>query len=166
MSCEYLGMALDEPLLATPTRRPHLLARVVRRGAPLAVAFFLSLAAAAAIAIGHAIFFSPMFSPSPVPSRGAARGFVHRGVNLGGWLVLEPWVTPSMIYPFLCNGPCPPDQQPVIDERSFCERLGPAESLRQLERMRSTWVTEATLRSHSRRRPKLCASAIRLLAVW
>ena len=46
-------MALDEPLLATPTRRPHLLARVVRRGAPLAVAFFLCLAAAAAIRLAE-----------------------------------------------------------------------------------------------------------------
>ena len=24
-----------------------------------------------------------------------------RGVNLGGWMVLEPWITPSIFYQFL-----------------------------------------------------------------
>jgi len=24
-----------------------------------------------------------------------------RGVNLGGWMVLEPWITPSLFYQFL-----------------------------------------------------------------
>jgi hypothetical protein len=23
------------------------------------------------------------------------------GTNIGGWLVLEPWITPSLFYPFL-----------------------------------------------------------------
>lgn len=27
-----------------------------------------------------------------------------RGVNLGGWMVLEPWITPSLFYQFLGKG--------------------------------------------------------------
>jgi len=88
-----------------------------------------------------AIWFSPMFSPAATPRDDEEK---MRGVNLGGWLVLEPWVTPSMLWPFLCVGPCPADETPVIDERSFCDRLGPDEARLRLEILRSTWVTEAT----------------------
>ena len=54
-----------------------------------------------------------------------------RGVNLGGWLVLEPWVTPSLFYEFLCDldTGCAEDKPPVIDEHSLCARLGTAVSL-------------------------------------
>ncbi|CAO2655688.1 Nn.00g044910.m01.CDS01 [Neocucurbitaria sp. VM-36] len=41
-----------------------------------------------------------------------------RGVNLGGWLVLEPFITPSIFEKYSS-----PDS-PVIDEWSLCEKIG------------------------------------------
>ena len=60
-----------------------------------------------------------------------------RGVNLGGWLVLEPWITPSLFYQFLGK-----DQGEVaMDLYSFCEVLGPEEANRQLRAHWDSWVT-------------------------
>lgn len=101
----------------------------------------LGLAICAAAAFVSGTYDSPIFTPvaavRPDPS-------VHRGVNLGGWLVIESWVAPSLFFPFLCVGQCPPDTPPVIDERSFCDRLGAEEARRRLDAFRSEWVTEAT----------------------
>lgn len=62
-----------------------------------------------------------------------------RGVNLGGWLVLEPWIRPSLFSQFLTTSP----NETAIDEFSFNKRLGPTEARRQLEKHWSEWVTEA-----------------------
>lgn len=60
-----------------------------------------------------------------------------RGVNLGGWLVLEPFLTPSLFEQFQ------PSQPPkVVDEYTFCQTLGREESKRQLEKHYDTWVNE------------------------
>ena len=61
-----------------------------------------------------------------------------RGVNLGGWMVLEPWITPSIFYQFLGKG----EGEVAIDTYSFCEVLGPEEGNRQLRNHWKTWVTE------------------------
>jgi hypothetical protein len=61
-----------------------------------------------------------------------------RGVNLGGWMVLEPWITPSLFYQFLGQGP----GTTAFDTYSFCEVLGPEEANRQLRNHWETWVTE------------------------
>jgi glucan 1,3-beta-glucosidase len=61
-----------------------------------------------------------------------------RGVNLGGWMVLEPWITPSLFYQFLNQG----ENTTAFDMYSFCEVLGPEEANRQLRRHWETWVTE------------------------
>lgn len=53
-----------------------------------------------------------------------------RGVNLGGWMVLEPWITPSLFYQFLGKG----ENEIAIDTYTFCEVLGPEEANRQLRR--------------------------------
>lgn len=73
-----------------------------------------------------------------------------RGVNLGGWLVLEPWITPSLFYQFLGADEQWGDQtaQKVgMDTYSFCEALGPEEGNRQLRRHWAAWVTEADIRT-------------------
>ena len=44
-----------------------------------------------------------------------------RGVNLGGWMVLEPWITPSLFYQFLGGD----ETDTAMDHYSFCEKLGP-----------------------------------------
>ncbi len=66
-----------------------------------------------------------------------------RGVNLGGWLVLEPWVTPSLFYQFEGK----PPQQTAMDHYTFCSILGPREGNRQLREHWRKWVTEDDLRA-------------------
>lgn len=59
-----------------------------------------------------------------------------RGVNLGGWLSLEPFITPSL---FRYDG--------VVDEWSLCRRLGPASAAKTLEDHYANFVTEDTFRA-------------------
>jgi glucan 1,3-beta-glucosidase len=61
-----------------------------------------------------------------------------RGVNLGGWLVLEPWITPSLFYQFLGGD----ETNTAFDTYTFCEVLGPVEGNIQLRRHWESWVTE------------------------
>ncbi|GAB7353179.1 hypothetical protein MBLNU459_g3707t1 [Dothideomycetes sp. NU459] len=56
------------------------------------------------------------------PSMRRASGFdwgneVMRGVNLGGWLVLEPWITPSIFQAY-------PITEGIVDEYTLGEKLG------------------------------------------
>ncbi|EJS41635.1 spr1p [Saccharomyces arboricola H-6] len=73
----------------------------------------------------------------------AYRGFdsqsIHEkihGVNLGGWLVLEPYITPSLFEAFRTN-PHNDDGIPV-DEYNFCKRLGYEKAK---ERLCNHWST-------------------------
>ncbi|KAI8373881.1 glycoside hydrolase superfamily [Blakeslea trispora] len=62
-----------------------------------------------------------------------------RGINLGGWLVLEPFITPKIF-----EQPMPGKESPrVIDEWHLCEALGPEEAKRQLTHHYKTFVTES-----------------------
>ncbi|KAF9387945.1 hypothetical protein CPB97_001836 [Podila verticillata] len=61
---------------------------------------------------------------------------IMRGVNLGGWLVLEPFITPSLFDPYISAG--------VVDEYTLCKYLGPDASRKLLENHYASWVTEAT----------------------
>lgn len=54
----------------------------------------------------------------------------YRGVNLGGWLVLEQWITPSVFKGSLAK-----------DEYGFCKNLG-ERKLERLQQHRSSWITE------------------------
>jgi glucan 1,3-beta-glucosidase len=65
-----------------------------------------------------------------------------RGVNLGGWMVLEPWITPSLFYQFLDGQ----ENSTAFDMYTFCEVLGPVEANRQLRRHWEAWVTEDVVR--------------------
>ncbi|KAG2187283.1 hypothetical protein INT44_004968 [Umbelopsis vinacea] len=58
-----------------------------------------------------------------------------RGVNLGGWLVLEPFITPSIFEQF-------DPSEGVIDEWTLSEKLGPDEAKRQIQEHYETFVTE------------------------
>lgn len=57
-----------------------------------------------------------------------------RGVNLGGWLVLEPWITPSL-FEQAGDG--------AIDEWSICSILGKDEAYNRLSNHWNTWITES-----------------------
>ncbi|KAG6837641.1 hypothetical protein H0H93_004917 [Arthromyces matolae] len=58
-----------------------------------------------------------------------------RGVNLGGWLVLEPWITPSI---FDNTG-----DSRIIDEYTFGKYQDRATALGVLQNHWNTWITEA-----------------------
>lgn len=53
-----------------------------------------------------------------------------RGVNLGGWLVLEKWITPSLFAGLQAT-----------DETSYCVELGEAEATRRLHHHWDTFIT-------------------------
>ena len=42
------------------------------------------------------------------------------GVNLGGWMVIQPWITPSLFYQFEGKPPA----QTAMDMHGFCRVLG------------------------------------------
>ena len=65
-----------------------------------------------------------------------------RGVNLGGWLVLLPWVTPSLFYQFEDQ----PKEAVAMDMLNFCRVLGPVEGNRQLREHWRKWVTNDDLK--------------------
>ncbi|KAI9817151.1 MAG: exo-1,3-beta-glucanase [Pycnora praestabilis] len=58
---------------------------------------------------------------------------VIRGVNIGGWLVLEPWITPSIFQ----------SRPGVVDEYTLGEQLGQVAALAVLQNHWSTWASLA-----------------------
>ncbi|KAI1867277.1 uncharacterized protein JN550_007008 [Neoarthrinium moseri] len=59
-----------------------------------------------------------------------------RGVNLGGWLSLEPFITPSLFNYDSKLG--------IVDEYTLCKHLGPKTAASTLEKHYATFVTEQT----------------------
>ena len=55
-----------------------------------------------------------------------------RGVNLGGWFVLEPWITPSIFS--LGDG--------VVDEYSYSQSVGKDKAQSSLSNHWNTWITQ------------------------
>ncbi|MCJ1366636.1 exo-1,3-beta-glucanase [Acarospora aff. strigata] len=58
-----------------------------------------------------------------------------RGVNLGGWLVLEPWITPSIFEEWSSS-------RAVVDEYTYTQVLGRTEASNRLNRHWNTWITQ------------------------
>lgn len=56
------------------------------------------------------------------------------GVNIGGWLVLEPYITPSLFESFGDN--------PPVDEYHYTQQLGKTEASKRLQEHWSNWITE------------------------
>ncbi|KAL9037555.1 MAG: hypothetical protein Q9214_005651, partial [Letrouitia sp. 1 TL-2023] len=52
-----------------------------------------------------------------------------KGVNLGGWLLLEPFITPSLF-----------PNNDTVDEYTFCEKNKDAKSM--LQKHWQSWITE------------------------
>lgn len=70
-------------------------------------------------------------------------------MNLGGWLVLEPYITPSLFYQFLSTQEHYGDRAPektAMDTYTFCTALGGEEASRQLRIHWATWVTEEDMK--------------------
>lgn len=70
------------------------------------------------------------------------------GVNVGGWMVLEPWITPSLFYRFLDKTK---DEGVGIDSYTFCEALGPVEGNKVMKAHWDAWITEETIKQLSER---------------
>ncbi|GAB7336507.1 hypothetical protein MBLNU13_g09786t2 [Cladosporium sp. NU13] len=61
-----------------------------------------------------------------------------RGVNLGGWLSIEPWITPSFFSSYSTR-------DGVVDEWTLTSKLGPTRAKSQLEEHYSKWISEQDL---------------------
>ncbi|ORX62582.1 glycoside hydrolase [Hesseltinella vesiculosa] len=67
-----------------------------------------------------------------------------RGINLGGWLVLEPFITPSLFEIAKNDGTALSYNAPIAtDEWMLCKRLGPIRAKELLEHHYETFITEA-----------------------
>lgn len=55
-----------------------------------------------------------------------------RGVSIGGWLALEPFITPSLFG----------SDSSLVDEYGLCKKLGPKQAAQTLENHYSTFITE------------------------
>lgn len=64
------------------------------------------------------------------------------GANIGGWMVLEPWVTPSLFYRFLGKHH---SDGIGADMWTFCDALGPEEGNKVLRAHWDAWITEEHL---------------------
>jgi glucan 1,3-beta-glucosidase len=60
-----------------------------------------------------------------------------RGVNIGGWLELEPFITPSFFENY-------PKSENIVDEWTLCTKLGPSKSKETLEKHYAAFVNKQT----------------------
>ena len=74
---------------------------------------------------------SGLVRPAPANETPAA-GAKLRGVNLGGWLALEKWITPPVFAGVK-----------VEDEYTLCQTLGKQQASDRLKHHRDTWITDA-----------------------
>lgn len=86
--------------------------------------------------LGTARALSSWYTPPGGPPTGSTPGDKIRGVNLGGWFILENWMMPDLF------GVSPLDQYNVSDEWTYCNILGKEECLCRLQAHWDTYVTE------------------------
>ncbi|WLF77852.1 glucan exo-1,3-beta-glucosidase [Lodderomyces elongisporus] len=66
--------------------------------------------------------------------------FQYKGISIGGWLVLEPYITPSLFNKTLNENET--SSEIPVDEYHFCEKLGKKEASKRLEEHWSTFYNE------------------------
>jgi len=64
------------------------------------------------------------------------------GTNLGGWLVLEPWITPSLFYRFLGKT----KEDVGMDSYTLCKALGPIEGNKLMKEHWDSFYTETHIK--------------------
>ncbi|KAL7422509.1 hypothetical protein Q5752_003157 [Cryptotrichosporon argae] len=99
----------------------------------------LQTAAFAAVAALLPPLVAALPTASPLAQRDVSPSFAYgtdkiRGVNIGGWLVLEPWITPSL---FTATG-----NDAIIDEWTFGSMQDYDTALAALTTHWDTWITE------------------------
>lgn len=63
------------------------------------------------------------------------------GTNAGGWMVLEPWITPSLFYRFLGKT----QNDTAMDSYTLCEALGPTEGNAVMRAHWDAWYNESSI---------------------
>ncbi|KAL8280667.1 hypothetical protein RQP46_006990 [Phenoliferia psychrophenolica] len=96
----------------------------------------------AALAAGKALprVRNPKAEAVAKRATGARWDFVNqkiRGVNLGGFLVLEPWITPSLFNAVNNNA--------AVDEWTYTQILGRREATSRLKQHWNTWITQSDI---------------------
>jgi len=86
-----------------------------------------------ALAVAACVSAAPSPKKRDGPSGFDSGNDIVRGVNIGGWLVLEPWITPSIFQQF---------DGSVIDEYTLGEHLGAEQAYEQV--LKSHWETWCT----------------------
>ncbi|KAI0800625.1 exo-beta-1,3-glucanase [Fomes fomentarius] len=81
-----------------------------------------------------ALFARDVLADNPISSAFAYGSTKVRGVNLGGWLVLEPWITPSL---FDNTG-----NDNIVDEWTFGQYQNVRSAQSTLKQHWDTWITE------------------------
>lgn len=78
-----------------------------------------------------------------------ANGPALTGTNIGGWLVLEPWITPSFFYRFLSKTGINADGKSEVgmDCYTVCEVLGAVEGNAMMRAHWDSWLTEPYLKA-------------------
>ena len=78
----------------------------------------------------------------------ASSGRAMIGTNIGGWQVIEPWITPSLFYRFLGKKH---SEGVGMDQFTLCKVLGPEEGNAVLREHWDTWITEDTFKQMAAR---------------
>lgn len=85
--------------------------------------------------------FSNITNPFTYTNANTSNDFQYQGVALGGWLLLEPYITPSLFLEF--NATSHNVSDIPNDEYHFCESLGYDEAEKRLQAHWSTWYNES-----------------------
>jgi glucan 1,3-beta-glucosidase len=80
-----------------------------------------------------------------------AKGPAATGANAGGWMVLEPWITPSLFYRFLGKD----KDNTAMDSYTFCEKLGPGEGNKVMRAHWDAWFTEEHIKQLAERKVEI-----------
>jgi len=101
---------------------------------------YFTKALAAATALSSLAIAAPVTQNPAIHRRQSSLKFPFptekvRGVNLGGWFVLEPWITPSIFEPWATS-------QTVVDEYTLCATLGKDAALSTLQAHWNNWITQ------------------------
>lgn len=93
------------------------------------------------LVIGSNSTSSDSNNSSIIQSQYNSRNFHYKGVALGGWLILEPYITPSLFLEF--NKTSGKESDIPIDEHSYCKKLGYKEAEQRLTKHWDTFYNES-----------------------
>ncbi|EDO14450.1 exoglucanase repeat family protein, partial [Vanderwaltozyma polyspora DSM 70294] len=66
----------------------------------------------------------------------------YKGINIGGWLVTEPYITPSLYKDAMALAKKKGSNVTIINEYTLCEALGYDDAKELLDNHFKTWITE------------------------